>query len=67
MVDTAAKMGRITHSPALDVEFSNGELSKMYNALIIENDDASLTCEIQQLLGNNEGRAVSRTSTDGMV
>jgi F-type H+-transporting ATPase subunit beta len=52
--------------PVLDIEFSNGELPKVYNALIVEGDEASVTCEVQQLLGNNKVRAVSMTSTDGL-
>merc|ERR1712194_572662 len=50
-----------------DVEFPNGELPKIYNALIINADsDAPIVCEVQQLLGNNKVRAVSMTSTDGL-
>merc|ERR1712216_123523 len=52
--------------PVVDVEFSNGELPKIYNALVITSDDKSVTCEVQQLLGNNKVRAVSMTSTDGL-
>merc|ERR1711907_195793 len=49
-----------------DIEFPNGELPKVYNALVISGDEASVTCEVQQLLGNNKVRAVSMTSTDGL-
>ena len=68
MVDTASKTGFIAQiiGPVLDVEFPNGELPKVYNALIISGDEASVTCEVQQLLGNNKVRAVSMTSTDGL-
>ena len=52
--------------PVLDIEFPNGELPKVYNALIITSGDTSVTCEVQQLLGNNKVRAVSMTSTDGL-
>ena len=52
--------------PVLDIEFPNGELPKVYNALIIKGDKANVTCEVQQLLGNNKVRAVSMTSTDGL-
>ena len=34
--------------------------------LKISNGDASVICEVQQLLGNNKVRAVSMTSTDGL-
>jgi len=68
MVDTASKTGFISQiiGPVLDVEFPGGELPKIYNALVITSGDSSVTCEVQQLLGNNKVRAVSMTSTDGL-
>jgi F-type H+-transporting ATPase subunit beta len=68
MVDTASKTGFISQiiGPVLDIEFPGGELPKVYNALIIGTGDSSVTCEVQQLLGNNKVRAVSMTSTDGL-
>jgi F-type H+-transporting ATPase subunit beta len=68
MVDTASKTGFISQiiGPVLDIEFPNGELPKVYNALVITSGDSSVTCEVQQLLGNNKVRAVSMTSTDGL-
>tara|TARA_B100000683_G_scaffold26219_1_gene23811 strand:+ start:10833 stop:12257 length:1425 start_codon:yes stop_codon:yes gene_type:complete len=68
MVDTTSKTGTISQiiGPVVDVEFSNGELPKIYNALVISSDDTSIVCEVQQLLGNNKVRAVSMTSTDGL-
>ena len=69
MVDTASKTGFISQiiGPVVDVEFPNGELPKIYNALIIgSGDEVPITCEVQQLLGNNKVRAVSMTSTDGL-
>jgi len=68
MVDTAAKTGFISQiiGPVLDIEFPGGEIPKVYNALVITSEDSSVTCEVQQLLGNNKVRAVSMTSTDGL-
>jgi len=68
MVDTASKTGFISQiiGPVLDVEFPNGELPKVYNALVVGEGEDSVTCEVQQLLGNNKVRAVSMTSTDGL-
>jgi len=68
MVDTAAKTGFISQiiGPVLDIEFPGGEVPKVYNALVITTEGASITCEVQQLLGNNKVRAVSMTSTDGL-
>ena len=68
MVDTASKTGFISQiiGPVVDIEFPNGDLPKIYNALVITSGDSSITCEVQQLLGNNKVRAVSMTSTDGL-
>jgi len=68
MVDTAAKTGFISQiiGPVLDIEFPGGEVPKVYNALVITTEGASITCEVLQLLGNNKVRAVSMTSTDGL-
>ena len=68
MVNTAAKTGFISQiiGPVVDVEFPSGDLPKVYNAIIIEAGDKRVTCEVQQLLGNNKVRAVSMTSTDGL-
>ena len=68
MVDTASKTGYISQiiGPVVDIEFPSGDLPKVYNALTIGSGDDSVTCEVQQLLGNNKVRAVSMTSTDGL-
>ena len=68
MVNTAAKTGFISQiiGPVVDVEFPSGDLPKVYNAIVIEAEDKKVTCEVQQLLGNNKVRAVSMTSTDGL-
>jgi len=47
-------------------------MPQIYNALKIEGkneagQDVSVTCEVQQLLGDNQVRAVSMSSTDGLV
>jgi len=69
MVNTASKTGFISQiiGPVLDIEFPGGELPKIYNALVITTEGGEgITCEVQQLLGNNKVRAVSMTSTDGL-
>jgi len=68
MVDTASKTGFISQiiGPVLDIEFPNGDIPKVYNAIVVGSGDSSVTCEVQQLLGNNKIRAVSMTSTDGL-
>ncbi len=58
--------------PVLDVEFPSGSLPKIYNALTVKgtNDigqEVSVTCEVQQLLGDKQVRAVAMSTTDGLV
>ncbi|MDB9314786.1 F0F1 ATP synthase subunit beta [Spirulina sp. CS-785/01] len=76
MVATAEKtnVGRITQviGPVVDIEFPSGKMPQIYNALRIEgkNDagnDVSVTCEVQQLLGDNQVRSVAMSGTDGLV
>jgi F-type H+/Na+-transporting ATPase subunit beta len=76
MATTAAttNVGRITQiiGPVLDVEFTGGSMPQIYSALKIEGKneagaDVSVTCEVQQLLGGNQVRAVAMSSTDGLV
>ncbi|MEB3230952.1 MAG: F0F1 ATP synthase subunit beta [Leptolyngbyaceae bacterium] len=76
MVTTAEKtnIGVISQviGPVLDVKFSSGQMPQIYNALTVTGknpagNDISLTCEVQQLLGDNQVRAVAMSSTDGLV
>jgi F-type H+-transporting ATPase subunit beta len=68
MVNIATNTGLIVQiiGPVVDVEFSNGQLPRIYNAISIGEGDSAVVCEVQQLLGNNRVRAVSMTSTDGL-
>jgi len=68
MVGTTSKTGKISQiiGPVVDIEFPNGDLPKIYNAVVIGEGEKSVTCEVQQLLGNNKVRAVSMTTTDGL-
>ncbi len=50
--------------PVVDVRFSSGDLPAIYNALRI--DEAKLTLETQQHIGNNTVRAIAMGSTDGL-
>merc|ERR1711920_850978 len=59
-------MGQII-GPVLDIEFTSGSLPPIYSAIEITLEDGSATvCEVQQLLGDNQVRAVSMRSTDGL-
>jgi F-type H+-transporting ATPase subunit beta len=68
MVDTTVNTGYISQiiGPVVDVEFPSGNLPQVYNAIVINDGEKSVTCEVQQLLGNNKVRAVSMTTTDGL-
>ncbi|MGF1669277.1 MAG: F0F1 ATP synthase subunit beta [Balneolaceae bacterium] len=54
--------------PVVDVDFKQGELPKLQNALYIERDDKSkLFLEVAQHLGENRVRTIAMDSTDGLV
>jgi len=76
MVSTAEKTnsGFVTQviGPVVDVKFPAGSMPRIYNAIKIQGqnsagEDVSVTCEVQQLLGDNQVRGVSMSSTDGIV
>ena len=69
MVKTNLNKGFVTQiiGPVLDIAFTDGNLPPIYSALKIElGDGESTIVEVQQLLGDNQVRAVSMRSTDGL-
>jgi F-type H+-transporting ATPase subunit beta len=54
--------------PVIDVEFPDGNLPKIYNALKVvkENSGEIIVAEVQYLIGENKARAICMTSTDGL-
>jgi len=53
--------------PVIDVEFAQGELPEIYNALNITCDNGiTIVAEVQQMLGSNKVRTVAMSSTDGL-
>ncbi|MEM1369573.1 MAG: F0F1 ATP synthase subunit beta, partial [Cyanobacteria bacterium P01_H01_bin.15] len=71
---TQTNVGKISQviGPVIDAEFPSGSLPRIYNALRVEGkneagNDVAVTCEVQQLLGDNRVRAVAMSSTDGLV
>src|SRR5256885_12527995 len=53
--------------PVLDVQFEEGHLPQIYDALVVKRDDGTdVIAEVQQHLGNNWVRAVSMAATDGL-
>ena len=66
-------VGSITQiiGPVVDITFPPGQMPSIYNSLIVEGKDnegntISVTCEVQQLLGDNCVRAVSMSATEGL-
>jgi F-type H+-transporting ATPase subunit beta len=58
--------------PVIDVTFPNGKLPNIYNALVIQRqnargNDVKVTCEVQQLLGDMTVRTIAINATDGLI
>jgi len=57
--------------PVIDVEFEADKVPDIYTALVLEQESGgeklSLVAEVQQHLGRNMVRAVSMSSTDGVI
>ncbi len=70
---TATANGRISQviGSTFDVEFDEGHLPEIYNALTVDSHrkgvEIHLTGEVQQHLGGNRVRCVALGSTDGLV
>lgn len=64
----SVEQGSVTQiiGPVLDIEFPSGQLPKVFNALKLQGPDNTITCEVQQLLGDNKVRAVAMSSTEGL-
>ena len=67
-------LGRIAQiiGPVLDVAFPPGKMPNIYSALVVKGRDTAgqqinVTCEVQQLLGNNRVRAVAMSATEGLT
>src|SRR2546427_3220473 len=71
--ETQQNVGRVVQviGPVLDVEFEPEHLPEIYNALVIDDAEASipvrLTAEVQQHIGQNQVRAVAMSTTDGVT
>ena len=73
VVAKTQNIGSITQiiGPVVDIAFPPGKMPNIYNSLIVQGKDndgneLSVTCEVQQLLGDNCVRAVSMSATDGL-
>jgi F-type H+-transporting ATPase subunit beta len=70
----ANREGKIVQviGPVVDIDFEDGYLPKIYNAIKIprtslEGKEEELTVEVQQHLGENRVRTVAMDTTDGLV
>jgi F-type H+-transporting ATPase subunit beta len=70
----AKNLGKVTQviGPVIDVEFPANEMPNIYNAIVVQGENLagtkiSVTCEVQQLLGDHCVRAVSMSATDGLM
>ncbi|MBR2901909.1 MAG: F0F1 ATP synthase subunit beta [Clostridia bacterium] len=52
--------------PVLDIEFPDGHLPDLLNAIEIQNGDTKIVCEVAQQMGDNVVRTIAMSSTDGL-
>ena len=69
---TAQKTGKVVQviGPVIDIEFPDGSLPAIYNAVRVVADGAQkidVVAEVEQHLGENRVRAVAMKPTDGMT
>lgn len=64
-----SNIGKITQviSAVVDVEFENGELPAIYNALECENNGKKLILEVSLHIGEKVVRTIAMDSTEGLV
>ena len=74
VLDKTQNIGYITQiiGPVLDVSFPPGKMPSIYNCLIVKGldqsgNEGSITCEVQQLLGDHCVRAISMSATEGLT
>nr|YP_010835598.1 ATP synthase CF1 subunit beta [Ulva meridionalis]WFS80066.1 ATP synthase CF1 subunit beta [Ulva meridionalis] len=72
--DQTKSVGHVTQiiGPVVDIAFSSNKMPNIYNAILIQGknqagQDISVTCEVQQLLGDHCIRAVAMNATDGLM
>lgn len=64
----AGNMGRIVQiiGPVIDIKFDD-DLPKIYDAVIISNEQKEVVAEVMQHLGNQTVRCVSMSATEGLI
>ena len=53
--------------PVLDIQFEDGQLPELLNAIEIDNHGEKLVVEVAQHTGDNVVRCIAMSSTDGLV
>ena len=53
--------------PVVDIQFEAGNLPAIYNALVMNIGDKTLTVEVAQHIGDNTVRCIAMSSTDGLT
>jgi len=74
MAQQAQHTGKVVQiiGPVVDIEFADGHLPDIYNAVRVVSDEGSnnpidVVVEVQQHIGRNQVRAVAMSSTDAVV
>ena len=73
-VASKQKVGKVVQviGPVIDIEFADGQLPDIYNAVHIVSDGTGgsskvdIVCEVEQHLGENRVRTVAMQATDGL-
>ncbi len=72
--DRTGQVGKVVRivGPAVDIEFGEGDLPPIYQALHIQDSDTGaeeidVVVEVAQHLGENQVRCVAMSTTDGMI
>lgn len=62
-------IGTVTQiiGPVLDIQFSDGHLPSLLNAITVKNGERVITLEVAQHIGDNVVRCIAMSSTDGLV
>ena len=62
-------VGRVIQvmGPVLDIQFADGQLPDLLNALELDNHGKKLVVEVAQHIGDNVVRCIAMSSTDGLV
>jgi F-type H+-transporting ATPase subunit beta len=66
MAQNIGKVAQII-GPVLDIKFSSDNLPRLQNAIEVTVGDKKIVAEVAQHIGDDTGRCISMSSTDGLV